>query len=52
MAADEKTVEQKIVAAEPKVEKKEEVKKADEGVAKAPLTPGTNKGTWASMLKK
>ena len=52
MAADEKTVEQKVVAAEPKVEKKEEVQKAEGSVSKAPLTPGTNKGTWASMLKK
>lgn len=52
LAADRKVAEQKVVVAEPKAEKKEESKEAVKEGAKGPLNPATNKGTWASMLKK
>jgi hypothetical protein len=50
LAADGKT--DKVVS-EPKAERKAEgVKEGEAKATKEPLTPGTNKGTWASMLKK
>jgi len=51
LAADVKSIEKKVVTTETVAENKA----AEPGVAKepqAPLTPGTNKGTWASMFKK
>jgi len=53
LAADGKVAEQKFAVAEPKVETKD-VEKNEEvkGGTKEPLSPATNKGTWASMLKK
>jgi uncharacterized protein YqgV (UPF0045/DUF77 family) len=60
LAADGK-VEKKIVEAKPAVSDEHPKKAAEEAVeskeakpveARQPLTPGTNKGTWASMFKK
>jgi hypothetical protein len=53
---DKKTVEAKPVASEeqPKkaIEETAEPKEAKPVEVKQPSTPGTNKGTWASMFKK
>lgn len=60
LAADGK-VEKKIVEAKPAAAAEQPKKEVEEAVepkeskpveAKQPLSPGTNKGTWASMFKK
>jgi hypothetical protein len=52
LAADGKAVEKQAVTEDIPEKKDSQPGSGESHEQKQPLTPGTNKGTWASMLKK